>query len=340
MALSGALERIWYPGVGQATPLAARALAIPELAFRAAVSARNSLYDRGALRSVRVEGARVISVGNLTVGGSGKTPAVIHLATMLSAAGRRVFVLSRGYGRRSRSTAIFRAADAPSWEVAGDEPLLIARRCPEVTVMVGVDRSTLALEAARRGAEVILLDDGFQHRRLQRDLDILVVDAAVGFGNGRLLPRGPLREPLSSLRRAGLVWWVESPDRPPPPSFSVPVVRVRVRPTALISASGQEEPLESLRGRKVIALAAIARPERFVATLASLGAEVVERRLLPDHAPLAPGHLASATSALLITTEKDHARLPAGAPQAARLRLDAELVDGEGALRSGLQIAN
>src|SRR6185295_19278764 len=208
----------------------------------------------------------------------------------LSAAGRRVFVLSRGYGRRSRTPFIFRASDAPSWEDAGDEPPLIARRCPDVTVMVGADRAALALEAAHRGAEVILLDDGFQHRRLHRDLVLLVVDGAVGFGNGRLLPRGPLREPLSNLRRAGLIWLVESVDRPPP-SFHVPVVRVRVRPTALLDASGTEAPLESLRGRRVIALAAIARPQRFIAALESLGAEVVERRLLPDHAPLAPQHL-------------------------------------------------
>src|SRR4051812_63632 len=224
MTASGALERIWYQ---DQMSLAARALAIPELAFRAAASVRNALYDRGALRSVRAGNARVISVGNLTVGGSGKTPAVIHLATLLSGAGRRVFVLSRGYGRRSRTPVIFRASDAPSWEDAGDEPLLIARRCPDVTLMVGADRAALALEAVRRGAEVILLDDGFQHRRLHRDLDLLVVDGAVGFGNGRLLPRGPLREPLSSLRRAGLIWLVE-PTKPADqslPSFQAPVVR-------------------------------------------------------------------------------------------------------------------
>jgi len=337
MSLSGALERVWYPGQDRGTPGMAYALAIPELAFRAAVSARNALYDRGGLRSVRVTGARVISVGNLTVGGSGKTPAVIHLASMLSAAGRRVFVLSRGYGRKSRSTAIFRAADAPSWELAGDEPLLIARRCPEATVMVGADRAALAMEAVKRGAEVILLDDGFQHRRLLRDVDIVVVDAAVGFGNGRLLPRGPLREPLSSLHRAGLIWLVGSPIRPLPP-FPAPMVQVRVRPTALISASGVEEPLESLRGRRVIALAAIARPERFIATLTSLGADVVERRLLPDHAPLSSHHLASADGALVVTTEKDHARLPSSAPPVARLRIDTKILDGEQALTTALRL--
>jgi tetraacyldisaccharide 4'-kinase len=334
VSLSGILERIWYPREGHLS-LSARALAIPELAFRAATSVRNSLYDRGLLRSVRVAGARVISVGNLTVGGSGKTPAVIHLATLLSAAGCRVFVLSRGYGRRNRSTVIFRAADAPSWEDAGDEPLLIARRCPGVTLMVGADRAALALEATRRGAEIILLDDGFQHRRLHRDLDLLVVDGAVGFGNGRLLPRGPLREPLSNLRRAGLIWLVESANQSPP-SFEMPVVRVRVRPTALLDASGAEAPFESLRGRRVIALAAIARPQRFIATLESLGAEVVERRLLPDHAPLTPQHFAAPDGTLLITTEKDFARLPPGASPVARLRVEAEILDGEPVLRAAL----
>jgi tetraacyldisaccharide 4'-kinase len=335
VSLTSALERIWYAPEGPGTPFAARALALPELAFRAAASARNALYDRGTLRSIHVDGPRVISVGNLTVGGSGKTPAVIHLANLLAAAGRRVFVLSRGYGRKRSTAFAFRASDAPTWEDTGDEPLLIARRCPSATLMVGADRAELAQEAARRGAQAILLDDGFQHRRLHRDLDILVVDAGVGFGNGRLLPRGPLREPLSSLRRAGLIWLVESADRSPP-SFQVPVVRVRVRPTALLDASSAEVPLESLRGRRVIALAAIARPERFIATLESLGAEVVERRLLPDHAPLAPQHLAARDGALLVTTEKDFARLPPGAPPPARLRVEAEILDGEPALRAAL----
>jgi len=336
VSLTSALERIWYSPESASPSLAARSLALPELAFRAGAFARNALYDRGALRAVRVDGPRVISVGNLTVGGSGKTPAVIHLANLLSAAGRRVFVLSRGYGRRSTTAVAFRASDAPSWEDAGDEPLLIARRCPSATLMVGADRAALAQEAARRGAEVILLDDGFQHRHLHRDLDILVVDAAVGFGNGRLLPRGPLREPLSSLRRAGLIWLVESLDPGPRLSFDQPVVRVAVRPTALIGPSGDEEPLDALHGREVVALAAIARPERFAATLESLGARVVERRFLPDHAPLLPHHFEARAGALLVTTEKDAARLPAGALPAFRLRVDAQVTQGASDLRVAL----
>jgi len=334
--LSTALERFWYAPEGANPSLAARALALPELAFRAAASVRNALYDRGALRSLRVDGPRVISVGNLTAGGSGKTPAVIHLANLLSTAGRRVFVLSRGYGRRSSTPVTFRASDAPSWEDAGDEPLLIARRCPSATLMVGADRAALAQEAARRGADVILLDDGFQHRRLHRDLDLLVVDAAVGFGNGRLLPRGPLREPLSSLRRAGLVWLVESLDSGPRLSFTQPVVRVAVRPTALIGPSGDAEPLDALHGRDVIALAAIARPERFAATLESLGARIVEHRFLPDHAPLLPSHFSSRTGALLVTTEKDAARFPASTPPAFCLRVDVEVTGGAPELRAAL----
>ncbi|HVE85967.1 MAG TPA: tetraacyldisaccharide 4'-kinase, partial [Myxococcales bacterium] len=157
-----------------------------------------------------------------------------------------------------------------------------------------------------------------------------------GFGNGRLLPRGPLREPLSGLRRAGLVWLRETGA--PLPPLPAPVVRVRIRPTALIAASGAPEPLELLRGRRVVALAAIARPERFAGTLAALGAEVVERRFLPDHAPLSPAHLSAPAGALLVTTEKDHARLPAGAPPVARLRVEAEIVDGEPALRAALRL--
>ena len=199
--------------------------------------------------------------------------------------------------------------------------------------MVGADRAALAVEAARLGAEVILLDDGFQHRRLQRDLDIVAVDAAAGFGNGRLLPRGPLREPLSALRRAGLVWLKESEGAAAPlPPFGAPVVRVWLRPSGLVAPSGAVEPPESLRGRKVIALAAIARPDRFVDTLASFGAEVVEQRLLPDHAPLSPGHLAAPEGVPLVTMEKDYARSAGRGRRAnvAHLRMEVEVVSGEG----------
>jgi tetraacyldisaccharide 4'-kinase len=334
--VSGRWERIWYPRPGDPAPsaVASLGLGVAEAAFRAAVSLRGALYDRRILGAASVQGCRVISVGNLTVGGSGKTPAVIHLAGLLQAAGRRVFVLSRGYGRRSRAALTFTGANLPSWEEVGDEPLLIARRCPGVTVMVGADRAALARDAARLGAEVVLLDDGMQHRRLGRDLDIAVVDEAAGLGNGRLLPRGPLREPPAALRRAGLIWLVESAGpRAPLPPFNQPVVRVRVRPSAVVFPDGSVQPAELLRGRRVEVLAGIARPERFVDTLRSLGAEIGPVFLFPDHHPFAAGDIPSSPGdALLITTEKDAMRLPPGARRPAVLRLGTQVVDGEAAL--------
>src|SRR6185436_15940539 len=135
-----------------------------------------------------------------------KTPVVIFLAELAARAGKKVAVLSRGYGRASRADVRFDAANLLPASEVGDEPRLIAQRCPEATVWVGRDRAALARQARDAGAEVLLLDDGMQHRRLARDVDIVVVDAAAGFGNGRLLPAGPLREPLSQLSRASFVW--------------------------------------------------------------------------------------------------------------------------------------
>jgi tetraacyldisaccharide 4'-kinase len=337
--VSARWERLWYPRPGDPAPSAAAALGlgVAEAAFRGAVALRNALYDRRLLAAAAVPEVRVISVGNLTVGGSGKTPAVIHLCNLLSSAGRRVFVLSRGYGRRSRAVVTFTGARPPPWEDVGDEPLLVAGRCPQATVMVGADRAALAREAARQGAEVILLDDGLQHRRLARNLDIAVVDGAVGLGNGRLLPRGPLREPPAALRRAGLIWLVESGGPAASlPAFSQPVVRVRARPSAVVLPGGTVEPAESLRGRRVEVLAGIARPERFVEMLRSLGAEIGPVHLYPDHHPFTVADVPPAGEALLITTEKDAVRLPPGSRPAAVLRLETEVTGGEEALRAAL----
>lgn len=338
--MSARWERIWYPRPDDPAPSAAVlfGLDVAEAAYRGAVALRNALYDRRILGVASVPGCQVISVGNPTAGGSGKTPAVIHLATLLAAAGRRVFVLSRGYGRKSRAVVTFTSAQLPSWEEAGDEPVLIASRCPGATLMVGADRAALAREAARRGAEVILLDDGMQHRRLGRDLEIAVVDEAAGLGNGRLLPRGPLREPPAALRRAGLIWLVETEGpRAPLPRFTQPVVRVRVLPSRVLMPGGEMQPVELLRGRKVSVLAGIARPERFVDTLKRLGAEIASTHLYPDHHPFAAADVPPEGEALLITTEKDAGRWPPGARPAAVLRLETQVTGGEPALRAALE---
>src|SRR2546427_12253818 len=170
-----------------------------------AMRARASLYARGLLKQQSLP-CRVISVGNLTIGGTGKTPVVIALATALRDRGQKVGVISRGYKRRS-GTSILEISDGRTLRGhpgdSGDEPFLIAQRCPGVPVAVGADRPRVGRYLVDRfGLDSLVVDDGFQHLALRRDMDILVLDAGAPFGNGDLLPRGRLREPLSAMESA------------------------------------------------------------------------------------------------------------------------------------------
>jgi tetraacyldisaccharide 4'-kinase len=308
------------------------------------VRLRGALYDARVLSGERVEGLRIISVGNLNVGGTGKTPAVLHLAGMLVQAGRKVGILTRGYGRRARAPLTFKGTEPlPSVEEAGDEPLLLARRCPEARVLVGADRRALARRARDEfGLEVVLLDDGFQHRRLARDEDVVVVDEAAGFGNGQMLPRGPLREPLSALSRATL-FWVRVATEPARhlPVLPGPRVRTRYRATAWVDPSGAEHPSEALSGAPVLALAGLARPASFLRTLRQLGADLRDAALFPDHHRFTPDELrdvearAARHGARIVTTEKDAVRLPRGF-EAWAVRLGVEVLEGEELLRRAL----
>ncbi len=333
------LERVFYPGHPE--PWARRVLLAPfevlAWGYGAGVRLRGALYDAGLWRGERVEGLRVVSVGNLNVGGTGKTPAVLYLAELLVRAGRRVGILTRGYGRRAKEALTFTGAGPlPSMEEAGDEPLLLARRCPEARLFVGADRRALARRARDEfGLEVVLLDDGFQHRKLARDEDLVVVDEAVGFGNGRMLPRGPLREPLSGLRRATLFWVRASGGGGLElPALPAPVVRTRYRPTAWVDPSGAEHATDALSGRPVLALAGLARPGGFLRTLGELGVDIRGTALFPDHHRFTGRELdevatrAAALGARVVTTEKDAVRLPAGF-EAWTVRLGVEVLEGE-----------
>lgn len=332
--MSGGWESTWYPEGGRVSP-AAHLLTPLSWLFGAGVAARSALYGAGLLRPTRVEGLRVVSVGNLTVGGSGKTPVVRFLAEALRARGRSVAILSRGYGRSG--TTPLRVDPRHSPVEVGDEPLLLARALPEVPVYVGADRVALAQRARDAGTEVALLDDGFQHRRLARDVDLLVVDARAPLGNGRLLPAGPLREPPSAARRATAVWLrCATPDAPLPAPFApLPVVRARHVPWDVVDETGGALPLERLCGRRVLAFAGLARPSGFVSSLGALGAEVVATRLFPDHHAFRTPELqalaaeAASLGATLVTTEKDLVRLPASAPETWTLRQRVELLSGQ-----------
>ena len=230
------------------------------------VRARNALYDRGTLRTRRLEGA-VISVGNLSVGGSGKTPFVMLLGELLKSQGIKFDVLSRGYGRTSRGVRLVDPAGLP--QDFGDEPLLLARRL-QVPVIVGEDRFEAGrLAEAKFGAQLHILDDGFQHRRLARDFDIVLVTPQDA--NDRLLPTGRLREPLASLRRADAVVLTSGA---PPEAFPLDGTRTwRVRR----GIAPQDVPF------RPVVFCGIARPQNFVLQLRAANIDPVAEAFYRDH---------------------------------------------------------
>jgi tetraacyldisaccharide 4'-kinase len=312
------LDTLWYGDSAPADrPLARGALRVASVGFGAGVRVRNALYERGLLGAARISGARVVSVGNLNVGGAGKTPSVIFLAEWAKACGKKVAVLSRGYGRGSADVRIVRGDALSSASEVGDEPRLIAARLKDVPVLVGPDRAVLAARAQTElGADFILLDDGMQHRRLARDVDIVVVDAEAGFGNGRVLPYGPLREPLEALERAHLIWLRESDGARPLPLPEEKVVRTRHAATQLVKPGAAPVAATELSGQPVVAFAGIARPDGFFRAVKATGAEVKAERAYADHHTFTAGELHELRSlamqhgAQLVTTEKDQQRLP------------------------------
>jgi tetraacyldisaccharide 4'-kinase len=274
----------------------------------------------------------VISVGNLTAGGAGKTPVALLVAQRLIARGRRPAVLSRGYGRRGRAPQRV-SPDAPAIDV-GDEPLLLARR--GLTVFVGVRRARLARLAVEQGADVLVLDDGLQHHGLARDLDIVVADASNPFGNGHLIPRGPLREPAAALSRVqrGLLWLTRC-DLPRDP-------RVSQLPAWPTVESEYAAAAPELRGKRVFLFAGIARPASFEGTVRRLGAEIAGARWFRDHHLYTQYDLRElrreADGALLLTTEKDLVRIEQREGIAA-VPVEVRILRGEAAFDAALGAA-
>ena len=328
------------------------------LPYGAAVRARNRLFDLGALPQ-RDVGCPVVSVGNLTVGGTGKTPMAIRVAGMLRDRGMRPALLSRGYGGSSAAGVLVvsdgrQALAGP--EEAGDEPVLIARRLPGVPVLAGAKRAVTGRYARENfGADVLVLDDGFQHRWIRRDLDIVLLDSREPLGNGFLLPRGPLREPPEALGRADVVVLTrseESGDALGGPLAGLvagrPVLRTRIRPTRLIATDGAELPLSHLAGRRVFAFAGIARPESFRRTLEGLGADVAGFRALPDHHRYGAEDVRRIERALgetgaeiLVATEKDGVKLAGRAAFSRRLyclAIETEILEGADGLEAALRV--
>ena len=293
-------------------------LCVASLVYAVLIRLRNRLYDRGWLRVWRLD-VPVICVGNITAGGTGKTPMVVWLCRLLGRQGLKVAVLSRGYKSRS----------------GDDEIRLLRDALADVPVVVDPDRVRGGRRAVNEhGCDILVLDDGFQHRRLARDLDIVLIDCTCPFGYGAVLPRGLLREPIGSVRRAGAVVLTRT-DLVSAELLSELTSRVRGlldgevgcggghvvaycehRPIGLFGSDGAEFGLDTLSGTAVAAFCGIGNPEAFIGTLEGLGARVVTRQFLEDHHAYSEDDCArladwfgQSEADIVVTTEKDWVKL-------------------------------
>jgi len=325
-------------------------LQIAAAGYAAAVGLRNFLYSSGWLKTHRVD-ATVFSIGNITVGGTGKTPLVVWLCNKITKNSKLktkncgVAILTRGYKARL-VWCVMRGAKRKKWIPAsagmtarntqyalhnteGDEPAILVQSCPQAKVVVNPDRVAGATEAITGfGAKVLIMDDGFQHRRLHRDIDIVTIDATCPFGYGRMLPAGLLREPITSLKRADAViitrcdqiheaklskleeklQWV-NPD--------MIIARSIHRPVCAKLADGKEISIEQLKGRSVFAFCGIGNPQSFLGTIKNIGAELVGSKIYDDHYHYTDDDISDICAQaiqlganLMLTTQKDWSRLP------------------------------
>jgi len=293
------------------------------IGYRAAVAARNAAYDRG-LKTIHRASVPVVAVGNITLGGTGKTPMVEWLARWYRARGVRVCIISRGYGQEG---------------AINDEGLVLEENLPDVPHLQDPDRVRLAGVAVEElETELIILDDGFQHRRLSRDLDLVLLDALDPFGLGRMFPRGLLREPVGSLRRADAVILsradLVSDERRREilsdvrrKAGAVPVLEARHTPRDLIDGDGASSPLDGLAASRIAAFCGLGNPEGFRRTVEGLCGEIADFRRFPDHHPYTAGDVDDLARwadglgvNLVLTTQKDLVKLRASTLGGASLR--------------------
>ncbi len=313
----------------------------------AAVEVRNRFFDAGLFRSVDV-GVPVISVGNITTGGTGKTPAVKNIVSLLSAEGKRVAVISRGYGRRSRGMVVVSdgkniLADADS---AGDEALMIASGLPGTVVIVDEQRVRGAATAVKEyHVDVIVLDDGFQHRHIRRRADIVLIDAHHPPSRTAMLPAGYRREPIRNLRRADAVVITKADDR----AHAESVIKSERLPAGIPVFSGSlsvagvahlfggvRQSTDILKGQAGILLSGIARPEQFRRTAISAGLRIADEMVFPDHHRFSENDIqrmtalfAAVKADVIVTTEKDAVRLRPFRDRLEQLPIFAVLVNME-----------
>jgi tetraacyldisaccharide 4'-kinase len=303
--------------------------------YRLGVGVRNLTFDRG-WRTIERASVPVVSVGNLTLGGTGKTPMVEYVARWGRSRGLRVAILSRGYGQT---------------EGLNDEGRVLEENLPDVPHLQGRDRAGLARIAVEElESEMLVLDDGFQHRRLARDLDIVLLDALQPFGMGRIFPRGMLREPVGSLRRASAVVLsrgdlvgeserhairLRAERASGPLAWCV----ARHAPLSLLKEGGGEEPISTVENRPVVAFCGIGNPEGFRRTLEGLGIQLIEFRSFPDHHSYSSEDVRDLIAwavrlgaEFALTTQKDSVKLRAstlGPVPLGALRIGLEMIEGE-----------
>ncbi len=330
------------------------------LLFAGVVSLRYGLYGLGVLRRYPL-GTQVISIGNVTAGGTGKTPVTEIFARTLAAEGRRVAILSRGYRRKEASfwTRLFTSVVLPPLvvsdgrrvlldsETGGDEPYMLASNLPGVAVVVDRNRVKAGRYAVKRlGCDTLILDDGFQYQKLRHSIEVVLVDSTNPFGNGHLLPRGILREPARHLKRADIVFLTKCRgdvsdvcEEIRRYNKTAEIVLCRHAPKVLKDVWSREEfPLSYLKGKTLCTLSGIAAPRGFEDSLRHMGAKVVWCARYADHHRYAPSEILYALNRTadmgadaLVTTEKDAVRFPRfeGTPvRCLYLRIAIEILSG------------
>jgi tetraacyldisaccharide 4'-kinase len=295
--------------------------------YGAAVEARNRAYEKGLLRSAWLA-APVISVGNISAGGTGKTPVVERIAEYYLAQGARPAVVSRGYKRQSSGLLVVSDGRGTivSASMGGDEPVQIATKFPSLIVIADARRLRGCRKAIEMGADMLVLDDAYQHRAVQRNVDIVVLDAGSGLYAQELLPKGRLREPLSNLSRADILLLSRCEADAAHEQMAlalraysaVPVFATRFVAVALRSLAGCEDvPLTTLAGVQVVSFCGIGAPRSFLTTMTALGVSSLHHTVYADHHAYSAGDVTQLVQrshefkAPLLTTEKDATRLRA-----------------------------
>ncbi len=325
------------------------ALAVLSFPYGWIIRIRN-LYYTHVSASRRRAGCPVLSIGNITVGGTGKTPMAARIARMLIERNRTVAILSRGYkGRAAQAVDSNPEQPAPPWRLESDEALVLQRRCPEATIVIDADRVAGASAAIAAGADVLVLDDGFQHRRLHRDLELVLVDATQPFGHGWMLPRGLLREPPTSLRRADLIILTRSDQIDHSDrmfllallrrfSRNKPVVQAVHRVTGFQDVNGRLVPGQDPGAVQAVIFAGVANFEGFRQSVERLGVHVMAAYEYPDHHHYSDDEIVALSDVAVtleanavVTTEKDAVKLVGRWPDKACrllvLNLDIEFID-------------